>query len=489
MFGTAGIDENQPMARCARPFAAVLLAGLAFAGCFGGDSGTKAGATRGPVTLRLATDDPTDRPGSDQVAEFAHRVGALSGGDLAIEPVLNAGGDGSDWDQQVARKVRDGTFDMALVPTRAWDTEGVTSLRALSAPFLVTSDALLDEVVASDLADRLMSGLDDTGVHPLALWRESLRHPFGFGKALRGPADYDNRVIRTPTSSTTDAMFAALGATTDDSEAESARHAGMESSYLLKPTGIATGNVTFSAKAGVLVINDEAFAKLDEDRRRVLERAAAETREWATEMAPSDAEAAQLYCAKGGVVALAGGDDVAALEAATAPVYAELERDPVTKELIAAIRDLRDGLAPPPAATACGRALAAARGSGRATARFDGVYRFEITDEQLRDAGITNPPDVDENHGIYTVTLRGGEYCWEQRAPNPLNNPDECSSYEVEGDRVTWNFPAGPPEVYAFDKTAAGDLAVSVVRVSSPAERPYAEVWAANTWQRIGGGE
>ena len=37
---------------------------------------------------------------------------------------------------------------MGLIPSRAWDTEGVTSLRALNAPFLIDSDELLDEVVS-----------------------------------------------------------------------------------------------------------------------------------------------------------------------------------------------------------------------------------------------------------------------------------------------------------------------------------------------------
>ena len=30
-----------------------------------------------------------------------------------------------------------GELEMGLIPARAWDTEGVTSLRALHAPFLV----------------------------------------------------------------------------------------------------------------------------------------------------------------------------------------------------------------------------------------------------------------------------------------------------------------------------------------------------------------
>ena len=73
---------------------------------------------------------------------------------MHIRPVLDAGGEDPDWDQRVARKVAGGDFEMGLIPTRAWDTEGVTTLRALNAPFLITSEALRDEVIASDPGGR-----------------------------------------------------------------------------------------------------------------------------------------------------------------------------------------------------------------------------------------------------------------------------------------------------------------------------------------------
>jgi hypothetical protein len=63
-----------------------------------------------------------------------------------------------------------------MIPARAWDTEGVTSLRALHAPFLVTSDELVAEIVDGELADELLAGLEDVGVTGLALLPEGLRH-------------------------------------------------------------------------------------------------------------------------------------------------------------------------------------------------------------------------------------------------------------------------------------------------------------------------
>ena len=59
---------------------------------------------------------------------------ALSDGQLLIEPIWHAGGDPfpANADQVVARMVVNGQLDMGIIPARAWDTEGVTSLRALN---------------------------------------------------------------------------------------------------------------------------------------------------------------------------------------------------------------------------------------------------------------------------------------------------------------------------------------------------------------------
>ena len=234
---------------------AIALAGLAATACSGDEEAAKADGS-GPVTLRIGTDDEPGRPAADQIEELARRVAELSDGALRLEPVWHAAGDGPDWDQRVARMVSTGELDMGLIPSRSWDTEGVTSLRALNAPFLVTSDELVAEVISGDLAGKLLSGLGEAGVEGIALFPEGLRHPFGYEKPLVRPEDYQGKAIRTPTSRTTSAVFAALGATANDDEADPSTHAGLESSYALDPGGTAAGNVTFYPKVNSLVIDD-----------------------------------------------------------------------------------------------------------------------------------------------------------------------------------------------------------------------------------------
>ena len=199
-----------------------LVTLLAAPGCSAPSSNPS--PTEQATTLRIATDDTSDRPAGAQIEEFARQAKELSGGKVLIEPVWKAvGEDTDDWDQAVARKVIAGDFDMGLIPARAWDTEGVSSFAALHAPFLVTSNSLLAKVADPAVADEMLGELDKVGVSGLALFPESTRMLFSFrGPALK-PADLfffffftRKKARRAPRSDTTYALLSALGATADD---------------------------------------------------------------------------------------------------------------------------------------------------------------------------------------------------------------------------------------------------------------------------------
>ena len=109
-----------------------------------------------------------------------------------------------------------GDLDMGLIPARAWDTEGVTSLRALQAPFLLTSNDLVGQVVKADMANKGSLGSTRMESLGLALVPESLREVFSFGKPFLSPSDVKGTTVRTPTSDMSSQVFKALGATTND---------------------------------------------------------------------------------------------------------------------------------------------------------------------------------------------------------------------------------------------------------------------------------
>ncbi len=158
--------------------------------------------------------------------------------------------------------VSSGELDLGVIPARAWDTEGVTSLRAVHAPFLVSSQALMAKIAQGELASELLSGLDEAGVVGLALLPEALRHPFGFGRPLTAPADFAGRTIRAPRSEDSFALLRALGATPTDDPAfnvkvKSGEITGAESSFTLASglpsPAIVSGNVTPFPKFQTLV--------------------------------------------------------------------------------------------------------------------------------------------------------------------------------------------------------------------------------------------
>ena len=241
-------------------------------------------------------------------------------------------------EQTLATMVSDGEIDLALVPTRAWDELGVTSLRALQAPFLVDSLELLNAIVGSELADEMFAGLDALGVEGLALWPDSLRHPIGFERPLLTADDFDGAQLRVPTSDASFRLVRAIGAEPVAADFAAGVPAGMdgaESAFNLgrnlPALGTFTANITFYPKVNALVANAEVLESLSDDQRDVLRRAATDTIAYAVDTNPTEHDLAEQYCADGGSVALADAADLAELAELAAPVLAELEADDTTQ--------------------------------------------------------------------------------------------------------------------------------------------------------------
>jgi TRAP-type C4-dicarboxylate transport system substrate-binding protein len=418
------------MSGLSRKLVLLVAAATAVAACSSGSGSgagsTKAGGSDEPMTLQIGTQDTPGRPAADQIEEFARQAEELSDGLIRIEPVWQAGGDEvlDDWDQHVARQVVSGDLDMGMIPARAWDTEGVTSLRALQAPFLVTSNDLVGELVTSDVADDMLAGLDEVGVTGLALLPEDLRHIFSFGDPMVVPGDFAGTTIRTPRSDTTDLVFEALGATTDDpsgdafgTAVESGAIAAAESSFAfaagtLPAATTAVGNLTFFPKVNSLVINAEAFESLSDDQQETIRHAAERTLDWSIAAVPGEAESAESFCANGGRIVAASDADLKDFTQAVEPAYAELEKDAATAAMIDEIRTLSeqvDGMAT--AVAPCGTSS-----SGQATSEAspaeavfpEGVYRTEVTASFLVDAGVEEIAAF--NHaGVWTLTFDNGD--------------------------------------------------------------------------------
>src|SRR6266487_4485994 len=264
---------------------AAALAGL-LAGC--GTSrqvrgADKAGGSDAPLVLRLADVDTEDDFNTTPVLEyFGDQVAKLSGGTLRIRVIYDAAGhERPDVEAQVARKVRDGSFDLGWVGAAAWDELGITSFQALHAPFLVTNDLLLDRVATGPLAETMLGGLRDAGVQGLAVVPESLRNPVGLRRSFVSLASFRGARLFVTPSRATDAALRALGATPVHAlgHAQKLGEADglLESLVAYLGPDIVTGNVSIFPALHTLFANPASLRALTDAERAALEQAAART--------------------------------------------------------------------------------------------------------------------------------------------------------------------------------------------------------------------
>ena len=344
-------------------------AGLAMllVACGGLQAGDKAGGEAPPITLLMGTRDGPQHPGGRAVRAFGLLVNELSGGRLRIEPVFYAhGNEVRGWDAAIARHVAAGDLDLAIVATTAWEADAAGGLTALQAPFLVATDRLVEQIVAPEFATDLLSDLDASGVHGLALLPRSLRHPFSFDDPLRAPADYEGSTIQVLEGAdvVADTLLAlgarprALGLAELREEVRTGSVAGAESNFMeaggLPLTATATGNVVLYAEIDLIAMGHRAMADLDEHLVEVVREAASRMPAWALRENASDVEAAASFCEAGGSVVLASESDLAALDMAVRPVYEELLRDARVAEIVARIRSLQRQMQPAAAVEPCG---------------------------------------------------------------------------------------------------------------------------------------
>ena len=230
----------------------------------------------------------------------------------------------------------------------------MTSFRALVAPFLVDSRELERRVLESPLVERMLEGVEPLGLVGLAVLPGVLRRPFGLSRPLVSPQDYAGATFGSRYGGVARDSIAALGATAKAYRIGSL--AGLDGAELDVstiasngydvPGATLTANVVLWDRPETIVISRDAFDRLPPAQREILRRAGREA--LAPVLARIDKEqtqALELVCGRGNLtLATASTSELADLQVAVQPVYAELERDVQTREFIAEIRRLRSGI-------------------------------------------------------------------------------------------------------------------------------------------------
>jgi TRAP-type C4-dicarboxylate transport system substrate-binding protein len=399
-----------------------------------------------PITLRLAVADAQDRASTSYVLEFLEQVKTLSNGNITVEPIWDAGAETTPvFEQGVVKIVKEGQFDLGLAGSRAWDSVGVSSFQALQTPFLITDDALAEAVAASDIATRMLESLSSAGTVGLALWPEDLRHPFSVvpDKPILSPGDFEGTTVRVIPSEVSHLLIETLGGSPIFGDGDyQAAESGLRQGFSLTGTPTAIGNVVFFPKFQVLFANGAAFEKLSEAQRAILHEAAEATQAKAIAEHPKEVDAAKAWCADGGTVVMASDEQVAAFEAAAQPVLDQIERNPLSAELIAAIRKLKAKTAPAPGAEACGSVAAQPSPEPNPDTQVwsegpppNGVWQAEITTDDFARMGLLRSVAETEWAGLYTITFEDGKYfmVWQ----GEQGKSGKCqANYDVIGDVV-----------------------------------------------------
>lgn len=410
-----------------------------------------------PVVLTMAN-ALTD---SEQLDTFVREVSELTGGTVQIDVRSHWRPGQVGYESGLIADVRAGKADLGAVSSRAFDSAGVLSMRALGAPLLITSYPAEEAVLASPVTSELLGALRPAGLTGIGILPGDLFHPDGATGPLVGPSDYAGRSIGIQQSSVADATLWALGAQPEafpvggtigrfDGVVQAIR--SIQGFQYDKSAKFVTTNVVWWPRPLVLFGTGTALGKLTPGQRQALRQAAVAALPGSMRVVRGqEQESAQDLCRAARVITLtATRGDLAALRAAVAPVYAQLEQDPATRSAIRAISAVVGGVTAE-APLSCARHVPSSAGS----ALLDGVY---TRDTKFGD-DPADPSPAPENYGHWVFVLRGTHFAQNQQYQ------DACTwgygTLNVTGARMEWTYtdgggiaPSGaqnkPGEFFAF---------------------------------------
>jgi TRAP-type C4-dicarboxylate transport system substrate-binding protein len=223
----------------------------------------------------------------------------------------------------------------------------------------------------------MLEGVEPLDLVGLAILPGPLRRPLALTRTLHGPRDYGGATFGIRYGRVAGHTVEALGATAKGYRIGSL--SGLDGAELDLDTIVGNGydapgatltaNVVLWSRPETIVISRAAFDRLAPAQQEVLSRAGREALvPVLARIEKEQEEALEVVCGRGKLALVtASAAELAALRAAVQPVYDELERDPVTKRLIAEIESMRTAAGEPLHCPASHAGAAGLEGAWRAT--------------------------------------------------------------------------------------------------------------------------
>jgi TRAP-type C4-dicarboxylate transport system substrate-binding protein len=432
------------------------------------------------------------------------RLEQLSGGQVRIKNEQEWGHNEPGFEQQIVTDVAAGKADLGWTGTRVFDTLGVTSFQALTAPMLIDSYPLEDAVLASPIPQAMLRSLDSLHVTGLAVLGGGLRRPIAKDKPLLSPADWKGVTFNTLRSKVAIAAVAAAGAVPVD-EGIRASHAYAAAAPTLRiylenyiaDFRYVTANVNLWPETLALFANPARLARLTDQQRAWVQTAAQDAAARSTALSDRDKGLVATSCAKGARLAQASPDDVVQLRSRFDGVYTDLEKDPSTASYITQIEAMKKGQPAPPGLdipAACN----AARPAPTTADPLEGVWATrDLTQGDIVHAFVAAGGSEAEAHEWFpslgggaktsvTFQIRFGHGALDQyeRADGGGYLHGDSRTYVVDGDAVIFSSP-GCEGRYTLQLT--GDaLRLGPVTECPGHDKPYAiTIYGSFPFQRV----
>lgn len=416
--------------------AAVVVASLLGA-CQTPGGGDKTGGET--LVLQLATIDG-EVNGNGQLygpQAFVKSLEEVSGGRLRVEVTSSYGDGAAKAESNIVEAIAAGDLDGGWPSVRAFANAGITGLEVVEAPMTITSYDAERALVSGAVSEELLTRLDGSGVVGLGLAVGPLRRPFAADAPLLEPADWEGARFRVYNSPVQDNAVRALGGKPanlglswiEEVEAGTLRGAEFDVAQyaqagLTKQAGNVTANVVLWPKVFVLSFSQDRWETLTDEQQQWVREAADTAVQASIDATYDETTPAQQLCKSGVRFVAASPDQIRDLRTALQPVVDQLATDAHSRALLKDIQAIASEHSQPEAVTVPDSCRS---GTSRATkvgsipdgtsALPDGVFRVEISTEDVAAAGLTNS---DGNSGTWTLTIRGGTY---ELTCRPIDDP------------------------------------------------------------------